>query len=366
MRGEPGLQLGMDAVHQHPPVAAVHLAARLGRHRFARHLRRRAVALRQQVVGGALGDAVEAQREAAPARAGPPCGAGGTAGSASPRRSARRTISSRSRARAAGRQRRRHLAPPRARAGKEALHRPPARALRGWRSATPRQRQFQRVALLRDAAEQRPGLDARAEFGDAPVPGRFAAQGDEGLERPGRGERVGEGHGRLSSLRCVAARVPRPAPVKPYSDSRGRLLRNSWPATPRQRAQLRGSRAVPGRVRVLRAVAQQVVGQHAAPASPRPPARRGCRRRGRGGPWSRPRPPGRAGPRARRGVRIEEVGLTAKRATIGWPVEMPPRMPPAWLDRNAHAAVARPCASRRRSPRRTARRRRSRRRSRRP
>ena len=35
----------------------------------------------------------------------------------------------------------------------------------------------------------------------------------------------------------------------------------------------------------------------------------------------------------RRGVRIDEVGLTAKRATIGWPVEMPPRMPPAWLDR---------------------------------
>ena len=29
---------------------------------------------------------------------------------------------------------------------------------------------------------------------------------------------------------------------------------------------------------------------------------------------------------------IELVGLTAKRATIGWPVEMPPRMPPAWLE----------------------------------
>ena len=28
------------------------------------------------------------------------------------------------------------------------------------------------------------------------------------------------------------------------------------------------------------------------------------------------------------------MGLTAKRATMGWPVEMPPRMPPAWLDRN--------------------------------
>ena len=36
----------------------------------------------------------------------------------------------------------------------------------------------------------------------------------------------------------------------------------------------------------------------------------------------------------RRGVRIDEVGLTAKRATTGWPVEMPPRMPPALLERN--------------------------------
>ena len=36
-----------------------------------------------------------------------------------------------------------------------------------------------------------------------------------------------------------------------------------------------------------------------------------------------------------RGVRIDEVGLTAKRATIGCPVEMPPRMPPALFDRNS-------------------------------
>src|SRR5580693_8579063 len=31
---------------------------------------------------------------------------------------------------------------------------------------------------------------------------------------------------------------------------------------------------------------------------------------------------------------MDEVGLTAKRATIACPVEMPPRMPPAWLLRN--------------------------------
>ncbi len=36
----------------------------------------------------------------------------------------------------------------------------------------------------------------------------------------------------------------------------------------------------------------------------------------------------------RRGVRIDEVGLTAKRTTTCWPEVIPPRMPPAWLDRN--------------------------------
>lgn len=33
-----------------------------------------------------------------------------------------------------------------------------------------------------------------------------------------------------------------------------------------------------------------------------------------------------------RGVRIEEVGFTAKRTTTSCPVEIPPRMPPAWLE----------------------------------
>ena len=30
-------------------------------------------------------------------------------------------------------------------------------------------------------------------------------------------------------------------------------------------------------------------------------------------------------------VNIDEVGLTAKDATISWPDEIPPRIPPAWL-----------------------------------
>src|SRR5665811_2071962 len=34
-------------------------------------------------------------------------------------------------------------------------------------------------------------------------------------------------------------------------------------------------------------------------------------------------------------LRIEEVGFTAKRATTGCPVEMPPRIPPALLDMNS-------------------------------
>src|SRR3546814_4919860 len=33
------------------------------------------------------------------------------------------------------------------------------------------------------------------------------------------------------------------------------------------------------------------------------------------------------------GVRIELVGLKATRTTTGWPVEMPPAMPPALFDR---------------------------------
>ena len=35
------------------------------------------------------------------------------------------------------------------------------------------------------------------------------------------------------------------------------------------------------------------------------------------------------------GVRIELVGLTANRATMGWLVEIPPRTPPAWFDRKS-------------------------------
>ena len=42
----------------------------------------------------------------------------------------------------------------------------------------------------------------------------------------------------------------------------------------------------------------------------------------------------------RRGVRIEDVGFTAKRATIGWPDEMPPTMPTGVVGREARALVA--------------------------
>ena len=40
-----------------------------------------------------------------------------------------------------------------------------------------------------------------------------------------------------------------------------------------------------------------------------------------------------------RGARIDEVGFTAKRATTGWPVEMPPSTPPALLEREHRRAV---------------------------
>ena len=71
------------------------------------------------------------------------------------------------------------------------------------------------------------------------------------------------------------------------------------------------------------------------PSWPRRPARRGCRRRDRAGPWWRSPSRCRAGRWCAAGVRIDDVGLTAKRHTIGWPDEMPPRMPPAWLERNS-------------------------------
>ena len=41
----------------------------------------------------------------------------------------------------------------------------------------------------------------------------------------------------------------------------------------------------------------------------------------------------------RTGARIELVGLTTSRQTMSWPVEMPPRMPPAWLAEEGGRAV---------------------------
>jgi hypothetical protein len=46
----------------------------------------------------------------------------------------------------------------------------------------------------------------------------------------------------------------------------------------------------------------------------------------------------------RRGRRMLEVGLTAMLTTMSWPVEMPPRMPPALLDRKPSAVISSPCS----------------------
>ena len=69
-------------------------------------------------------------------------------------------------------------------------------------------------------------------------------------------------------------------------------------------------------------------------------APRECRRRDRGGPcvvtsvsapeWST----------VRRGVRIDDVGFTAKRTTIGWPVEMPPKNAPGVVGEKGEARIA--------------------------
>ena len=77
-----------------------------------------------------------------------------------------------------------------------------------------------------------------------------------------------------------------------------------------------------------------------APASLRRSASRECRRTGRAG---------RACPRStgcpalsieRRSRRIVEVGFTAIVTTMSWPVEMPPRMPPALFDRNPCGVIS--------------------------
>ena len=95
-----------------------------------------------------------------------------------------------------------------------------------------------------------------------------------------------------------------------------------------------------GGVRVLRAVTQQVVrqhaGQHRLPDRHRADAH--ARDRGGHGCWTATSCPCRSTDSC--GIRIELVGLTANRATIGCPVEMPPRMPPAWLAPNTTGAVA--------------------------
>ena len=114
-----------------------------------------------------------------------------------------------------------------------------------------------------------------------------------------------------------------------------------------------------GRVRVLRPMPQQVVGQHAGQhrLAHRHGADADARVVAALGAMSISGPPRST---VWRGVRIEQVGLTANRATMGWPVEMPPRIPPAWLDANHHpvphahlVGVSSPAVPRRRSRRRS-------------
>ncbi len=46
----------------------------------------------------------------------------------------------------------------------------------------------------------------------------------------------------------------------------------------------------------------------------------------------------------RPGVVMLEVGLSARCATIGWPLEMPPRMPPALFDRKPSGVSSSRCS----------------------
>ena len=69
----------------------------------------------------------------------------------------------------------------------------------------------------------------------------------------------------------------------------------------------------------------------------RRPERRGCPTQGSWRPFVAISVSAPERSMVRRGVRIEEVGLTAKRATTGWPVEIPPSIPPAWFDKKSGA-----------------------------
>ncbi len=46
----------------------------------------------------------------------------------------------------------------------------------------------------------------------------------------------------------------------------------------------------------------------------------------------------------RPGIRMLEVGLRAMWAIISWPLEIPPRMPPAWLERNPSGVISSRCS----------------------
>ena len=87
----------------------------------------------------------------------------------------------------------------------------------------------------------------------------------------------------------------------------------------------------------LPAMTQEMIREHDAPSWPRQPAPRGCRRKDRADLWWRCRFRWPSASMVWRGVRIDDVGFTAKRATTGCPVEIPPRIPPAWLERKVGA-----------------------------
>ena len=99
-----------------------------------------------------------------------------------------------------------------------------------------------------------------------------------------------------------------------------------------------------GDVGVLRAVAQRVIHQHQRQH------RLGDRRRADADAGivpavrvddDRRRRPCRSSARSRR---IDDVGLTAIATTMSCPVEMPPRMPPAWFDTNPCGVISSRCS----------------------
>ncbi len=333
VRGEPGLQLRIHPVHQFRPGAAVHRPAFLGGDGLAADLRHRAVAAHKQVVGRAVQQPVVAELEA------PRAEQRGDAQQVEKRHERAVAVEADEPAQPLARRLRHQRLGEQCRLPREGEHAPlgPAGLGQQLRAREPGEDQLEGMTLLRGAGLQRTGLDARGEVGDAGLPTLRARKRHKGAHRGVVRRCVAQGHGHSGALmtdgcpgsgafvnqcykrgRSPAREVS--APWQRGAAARGRDSRPD-PAGGRRRGDWGVSSARPnsrwagedrsgrggcaaasgaefrfGLTRAAGAPPPARAGfargdaARGRPArwrsSPRPPARPGCRRRGRAGPWS--------------------------------------------------------------------------------